>query len=74
MRNLTLGRTSTPGTEAGQRAHYLLREESPSPSVGVEMFRPDAWRMGALATAQWFAIGGIVLGGLGLLMNHVRQT
>ncbi len=40
----------------------------------VEMFRPDAWRMGALATAQWFAIGGMALGVLGLLANHVRRT
>ncbi len=40
----------------------------------VEMFRPDAWRMGSLATAQWFAIGGIVLGALGLLVNHVRRA
>lgn len=39
----------------------------------VEMFRPDAWRMGALATAQWFAIGGMALGVLGLLINHARQ-
>ena len=23
----------------------------------VELFRPDAWRMGSLATAQWIAIG-----------------
>ncbi len=40
----------------------------------VEMFRPDAWRMGSLATAQWFAIGGIALGALGLLVNHVRRA
>ncbi len=40
----------------------------------VEMFRPDAWRMGALATAQWFALGGMALGALGLLANHVRRA
>ena len=39
----------------------------------VEMFRPDAWRMGTFATAQWVAIGGIILGGVGLLVNHLRH-
>jgi len=39
----------------------------------VEMFRPDAWRLGTLATAQWFALTGIALGVLGLLLNHLRQ-
>jgi phosphatidylglycerol:prolipoprotein diacylglycerol transferase len=38
----------------------------------VEMFRPDAWRLGALATAQWFALAGIALGVAGLLLNHLR--
>jgi len=38
----------------------------------VEMFRPDAWRMGSLATAQWFAVAGVALGMLGLLVNHLR--
>jgi phosphatidylglycerol:prolipoprotein diacylglycerol transferase len=36
----------------------------------VEMFRPDAWRLGTLATAQWFALAGIALGTLGLVVNH----
>jgi phosphatidylglycerol---prolipoprotein diacylglyceryl transferase len=36
----------------------------------VEMFRPDAWRMGSWATAQWFALGGMALGVLGLVLNH----
>ena len=36
----------------------------------VEMFRPDAWRMGALATAQWIALGLIVVAILGLVINH----
>ena len=36
----------------------------------VEMFRPDAWRMGSLATAQWFALAGMALGVLGLILNH----
>ena len=39
----------------------------------VELFRPDAWRLGALATAQWFAIGAILLGGVGLFVNHRRS-
>jgi phosphatidylglycerol---prolipoprotein diacylglyceryl transferase len=38
----------------------------------VEMFRPDAWRMGTLATAQWVALGSIALGILALVINHVR--
>lgn len=37
----------------------------------VEMFRPDAWRIGTLATAQWFALIGIALGIAGLVLNHV---
>ena len=39
----------------------------------VEMFRPDAWRLGTLATAQWFALAGIGLGVTGLLLNHLRS-
>jgi phosphatidylglycerol---prolipoprotein diacylglyceryl transferase len=39
----------------------------------VEMFRPDAWRLGTLATAQWFAVAGIALGVAGLLLNHLRS-
>ena len=38
----------------------------------VELFRPDAWRMGSLATAQWIAIGGFTIGVLGILINHLR--
>jgi hypothetical protein len=37
------------------------------------MFRPDAWRLGTLATAQWFALAGIALGVTGLLFNHLRS-
>ena len=40
----------------------------------VEMFRPDAWRMGALATAQWIAIGAFVVGLLALFVNHRRPV
>ena len=39
----------------------------------VEMFRPDAWRLGTLAAAQWFALAGIGLGVTGLLLNHLRS-
>jgi phosphatidylglycerol---prolipoprotein diacylglyceryl transferase len=38
----------------------------------VEMFRPDAWRMGALATAQWIALGSILIALVGLYINHRR--
>ena len=38
----------------------------------VETFRPDAWRMGTLATAQWVAIILFVVGVAGLIINHVR--
>jgi phosphatidylglycerol:prolipoprotein diacylglycerol transferase len=36
----------------------------------VELFRPDAWRMGTLATAQWIAIGGILFGVIMLILRH----
>lgn len=36
----------------------------------VEMFRPDAWTIGSLATAQWFAIGAVAIGIVGLLWRH----
>ena len=38
----------------------------------VEMFRPDAWRMGSLATAQWVALVSIALGIITLVVNHHR--
>jgi phosphatidylglycerol:prolipoprotein diacylglycerol transferase len=38
----------------------------------VEMFRPDAWRIGLLATAQWIALGCIVVALAGLFLNHRR--
>ncbi len=38
----------------------------------VELFRPDAWRMGSLATAQWIALGAILIGAVGLFLNHRR--
>ncbi len=36
----------------------------------VEMFRPDAWVMGSLATAQWIAIGSVVVSLLLLFLRH----
>ncbi|MBI1296057.1 prolipoprotein diacylglyceryl transferase [bacterium] len=36
----------------------------------VEMFRPDAWTMGALATAQWIAIISVVISVTLLLWRH----
>ena len=38
----------------------------------VEMFRPDAWRIGTLATAQWVALVSIALGLVALVINHHR--
>ncbi len=40
--------------------------------IWVEMFRPDAWVMGRLATAQWVSLIGIVIGVVGLIINHRR--
>ena len=40
----------------------------------VEMFRPDAWRMGTLATAQWIAIGAFAVGLVGIIVNHLRPV
>lgn len=37
----------------------------------VEMFRPDAWTMGSLATAQWIAIISIVVSGALLAWRHM---
>jgi phosphatidylglycerol:prolipoprotein diacylglycerol transferase len=37
----------------------------------IEMFRPDAWTMGALATAQWIAIGCVAVGLSILVLRHV---
>ena len=38
----------------------------------VEMFRPDAWRMGSLATAQWIGLGMVAVGIVGIIINHRR--
>jgi phosphatidylglycerol:prolipoprotein diacylglycerol transferase len=37
----------------------------------VEMFRPDAWVMGQLATAQWIALATVVGGAIALVVRHV---
>jgi phosphatidylglycerol:prolipoprotein diacylglycerol transferase len=36
----------------------------------VEFFRPDAWTIGGLATAQWIAIGLIVSASTALFLRH----
>ena len=36
----------------------------------VEMFRPDAWTIGSLPTAQWIAIGCIVVSVIMLFLRH----
>ena len=40
----------------------------------TEFLRPDAWMMGKLAAAQVFAILLFVLGGLALVVRHMRPT
>jgi phosphatidylglycerol:prolipoprotein diacylglycerol transferase len=44
----------------------------PTGRFWVEMFRPDAWRIGVLATAQWVALGSILVGAIALIVNHRR--
>ena len=36
----------------------------------VEIFRPDAWTMGTLATAQWIGLVAIVVAGTTILLRH----
>lgn len=36
----------------------------------VEMFRPDAWLMGTLATAQWIAIASVLFAAVMLIIRH----
>ncbi len=38
----------------------------------VEFFRPDAWRIGSLATAQWIGIVLVVVGLMWIRWNHSR--
>jgi phosphatidylglycerol:prolipoprotein diacylglycerol transferase len=37
----------------------------------VEFFRPDAWTMGQLATAQWIALGSVIGAGTVLVLRHI---
>ncbi len=37
----------------------------------IEMFRPDAWTIGGLATAQWIAIGCVAGGSALLALRHL---
>jgi phosphatidylglycerol---prolipoprotein diacylglyceryl transferase len=37
----------------------------------IEMFRPDAWTMGGLATAQWIAIACVVGGSITIALRHI---
>ena len=63
------------GETAPRRRHLLLYLIwYPLGRFWVEMFRPDAWRMGTLATAQWIAIGAFVVGLVALIVNHVRPV
>lgn len=40
----------------------------------VEFFRPDAWQLGALPTAQWIGIAAVVAGVVWLVWNHRRRA
>ncbi len=42
----------------------------PAGRFWVEMFRPDAWVMGTLPTAQWIALGSILVSGTLLYLRH----
>ncbi len=42
----------------------------PAGRFWVEWFRPDAWTIGSLATAQWIALIGIAIGVVGLILRH----
>ena len=37
----------------------------------IEMFRPDAWTMGQLATAQWIAVFCVAVGLFALVLRHL---
>jgi len=40
----------------------------------VELFRPDAWVMGQLATAQWIAIGSVLISTGILIFRHLSWS
>jgi len=46
----------------GGGTFFLYLTWYPKGRFWVEMFRPDGWRIDTLATAQGFALAGIVLG------------
>ena len=37
----------------------------------IEFFRPDAWTIGTLATAQWIAIFCVAGGSITLALRHI---
>jgi len=37
----------------------------------IEFLRPDAWKIGGLATAQWIAIGCIAFGAITIALRHI---
>jgi len=39
----------------------------------IEYLRPDAWTIGPLAAAQWFALGSICVGVGGIIWRHTRS-
>jgi phosphatidylglycerol---prolipoprotein diacylglyceryl transferase len=49
---------------------YLLAY--PLGRLWVESFRPDAWTMGSLATAQWIALGSLAVATVVLVWRHQR--
>lgn len=40
----------------------------------VEAFRPDAWVMGQLATAQWIAIVSVIVAGAAMIIRHANWS
>ena len=44
----------------------------PAGRFWVELFRPDAWTIGGLPTAQWIALASIAIAILALIFNHRR--
>jgi phosphatidylglycerol:prolipoprotein diacylglycerol transferase len=64
---------------AGQRLRtgdgvFLYFIAYPLGRLWVEAFRPDAWVMGTLATAQWIAIISIIVSTALLIMRHWKWS
>ena len=64
---------------AGQRLRtgdgvFLYFIAYPLGRLWVEAFRPDAWVMGTLATAQWIAIGSIIISTVLLIVRHWKWS